>query len=168
MFLLCSAATSEKKELNGNQTRRGSLALCQVVTYCKYVTSSRRINSLITRKRTMNSLKQWCNGRANGATIGKRHTLNNTKWLRERKKILRGRKPKIREYMCVLHSCYTYASNVGRLHMAQRAPGQGNQPANYKTSVDSCRRRKSPHVSPTTSHHYALKRSYSRGWWKSR
>ena len=26
--------------------------------------------------------------------------------------------------MCVLHSCYTYASNVGRLHMAQRAPGQ--------------------------------------------
>jgi len=168
MFLLCSVATSEKKALSGNQTRRGSLALCQVVTYCKYVTSSRRVISLITRKRMMNSLKQWCNGRANGATIGKRQTLNNTKWLRKRKKILRGRKPKIREHPRVLHSFCSSSATSGRVYVARSLASQGSQLGSDTTSVTASRWRKPSDCSTAVPSRCTLWRSNCRGRWKPR
>jgi len=71
MFLLFSVAVSEKKALSGNQTRRGSLVLCQVVIYCEYVTPNRHIIVLSTKKRMMSLLKRSCNSRANGAMIRK-------------------------------------------------------------------------------------------------
>ena len=71
MFLISSVAASEKGVLGGNQTRRGSFALCQVVIYCKYVTPNRHVIVLSMKKRMMSWLKRSYNSRADGAMIRK-------------------------------------------------------------------------------------------------
>jgi len=69
MFSTSSVAASEKGVLGGNQTRRDSFALCQVVFYCKYVTPNRHVIVLSMKKRMMSLLKRSCSSRANGAMI---------------------------------------------------------------------------------------------------
>jgi len=64
-------AASENGVLSGNQTSRGSFALCQVVIYCKYVTPNRHIIVLSIKKKMMSLLKRSYNSRANGAMIRK-------------------------------------------------------------------------------------------------
>ena len=71
MFSISLVAASEKGVLGGNQTRLGSFALCQVGTYCKYVTPNRHVIVLSMKKRMMSLLKRSYNSRANGAMIRK-------------------------------------------------------------------------------------------------
>jgi len=71
MFPISLVAASEKGVLGGNQTRRGSSVLCQVVTYCKYVTPNRHVIVLSMKKRMMTLLKRSYNSRANGVMIRK-------------------------------------------------------------------------------------------------
>jgi len=71
MFSTSSVVASEKGVLGGNQTRRGSFAMCQVVTYCKYVTPNRHVIVLSMKKSMTSLLKRSYNSRANVAMIRK-------------------------------------------------------------------------------------------------
>jgi len=67
MFSVSLVAASEKGVLGGKQTRRGLFELCQVVTYCKYVTPNLHVIALSMKKKMMSLLKRSHNSRANSA-----------------------------------------------------------------------------------------------------